>query len=167
LEDHLKYLRLVLLAACFASLIPAGASAQDSPVQLSLFPPVQIVPENQSVSGIRLSLIYGSNVNVTGFDWGLVAKNTGNGKGIQWAGVALVDKDFEGWQWGLVSITNGAFTGLQGPYTLYNSAGYLNGVQIGLINSTETIKGVQIGLLNIIKKGGFMPIFPIVNWGGL
>lgn len=164
--NTLKYFSLVILAACVGSLCPMGASAQDNPVQLSLFTPVQIVDETESVTALRLSLIYGSNVNVTGFDWGLVAKNTGNGKGVQWAGVALVDNDFEGWQWSFVGITKGSFTGLQGM-SAYNSAGYLNGVQIGLINSTETIKGVQVGLLNFIKSGGFMPFFPIVNWGGL
>ena len=26
------------------------------------------------------------------------------------------------------------------------------------------LHGVQIGLVNIIKKDGFMPVFPIVNW---
>ncbi len=43
--------------------------SQHKPVQLSLFNPVQIVPESQSISGIRFNLIYGKNVNVTGFDF--------------------------------------------------------------------------------------------------
>jgi len=38
---------------------------------------------------------------------------------------------------------------------------------VQIVPSTETIKGIQLGLINPIKSGGFMPIFPIVNWGGL
>lgn len=163
----MKTLSMILLLASAASLLPASAPAQDNPVNLALFAPIQIVKENESVSALRLSLIYGSNVNVTGFDWGLVARNTGNGKGVQWAGVALVNGDFEGWQSAFVGLNDGTMNGLQGPFSLYNQSGYLDGVQIGLINNTKTIKGVQIGLLNFIKEGGFMPIFPIVNWGGL
>jgi hypothetical protein len=50
---------------------------------------------------------------------------------------------------------------------IYSSSARVNGVQFGLINSAGSMKGIQIGLLNFIKEGGFMPIFPIVNWGGL
>jgi hypothetical protein len=50
---------------------------------------------------------------------------------------------------------------------VYNYAGRVNGLQFGLINSAGTMKGIQLGLLNFIKEGGFMSVFPIVNWGGL
>jgi hypothetical protein len=143
------------------------AAAQGSPVQLGLFPPLQIVPEHQSVSAFRLSLIYGKNVNMSGLDMSLVGTTTGNFSGVQFGLVGLVDGNSTGWQWNAVSITNGSFKGLQGPWGIYNSADYVNGVQIALVNSAGSMKGIQLGLLNFIKKGGFMPFFPIVNWGGL
>jgi hypothetical protein len=166
-EDTLKYFAIVLLAACAATLFPSTTDAQDNPINLALVAPLQIVPETESVSAFRLSLIYGANANMKGFDWSLASKTTGNFTGVQWAAVGLVDKDFEGWQSAFVGITQGTVTGFQGPFSVYNSAGDLHGIQIGLVNNTQTIKGIQVGLINLIKEGGFMPIFPIVNWGGL
>jgi hypothetical protein len=84
---------------------------------------------------------------------------------VQWGFVGLVDQSFEGWQYNAVSITNGSFKGLQ--MGIYSSADHVNGVQFSLINSAGSMKGIQLGLLNFIKQGGFMPFFPIVNWGGL
>lgn len=40
----------------------------------------------------------------------------------------------------------------------------MNGLMIGFVNYTRTLKGLQIGLVNIIRQGGMMPVFPIVNW---
>jgi hypothetical protein len=167
MEDALKYFSLLLLAACVAALVPAQAAAQGNPINLALVAPVQIVPENESVTAFRFSLIYGANADMKGFDWSLASKTTGNFTGVQWAAVGLVDQDFEGWQADFVGMTQGTVTGFQGPFTIYNSAGHLHGIQIGLVNNTKTIKGIQLGLINLIKEGGFMPIFPIVNWGGL
>lgn len=155
----------ILLIGCLVAISASPANAQGKPIQLALVNPVQIVPETESISGLRLSLIYGRNANVSGFDWGLVTSTTGNFTGVQWGLVGMVDGDFEGWQHNLVSITNGSFKGLQ--MGAYNSANYVNGLQLGLFNSVGSMKGVQIGLLNFIKKGGFMPFFPIVNWSGL
>jgi hypothetical protein len=155
-----------VLTACVVIITTVSAFAQGNPIQLSLFPPIQIVPENESVSAFRFSLIYGRNVNMSGFDWGLVTKTTGNFTGVQWGGVGLVDKNFTGWQANFVSITDGSFKGLQ-MAGVYSYANFVNGVQFSLINSAGSMKGIQIGLLNFIKEGGFLPIFPIVNWGGL
>ena len=158
-------LLLTTFAIICAIFVFSGKAAAQNPIQLSLFPPVQIVPEGEPVSVFRLSLLYGKNTDMTGFDWGLVTKSTGSVKGVQWGLVGLVDQNFSGWQANLISITGGSMTGVQmGAYT---SANYCNGLQFGIVNSTETIKGIQLGLINLIKTGGFMPIFPIVNWGGL
>ena len=163
--DTMKLISALLLAACVFVIFSGSASAQGSPVQLALFNPVQIVPEKESVSGFRLSLIYGKNDNMNGFDWGLVTKTTGRFTGVQWGFVGTVDKDFEGWQANFVSLTEGSFSGLQMGF--YSSSHFVNGLQFGLINSAGSMKGIQLGLLNFIKQGGFMPFFPIVNWGGL
>jgi hypothetical protein len=159
MKSVLTPLMIVLGIASFST----PAAAQGKPVQLALFSPIQIQPENTSISGLRLSLLYGKNTAVTGVDWGLVNHNT-SGESV-------------GWQWGLLGLNNDKFTGLQSSFVnltdrysegvmlgFYNYAGNMNGVQIGFINNAGSMRGLQIGLINIIKKGGQFPVFPIVNW---
>lgn len=138
--------------------------AQDRPVQLALFNPVQIFDESNSITGLRISLIYGKNTRVTGLDWGLVNHTTsGTSIGVQWGLVGLNDANFTGWQSNFVNITDGKFEGLQWGFVNY--AGTVSGVQIGFVNyAANMTKGLQIGLVNIIKHGGKFPVFPIVNW---
>ena len=147
----------------FFMLFPVLITAQEKPFQLSLFNPVQIVPEHESVNGIRLNLIYTKNVNVTGFDWGLVNLTTGKQLGVQWGGVNLTQGGFTGWQGGFVNVTKGNFVGLQTSWLNYHG-GYFNGLQFSIINYAETLKGLQLGLINVIGKGGFLPVFPIFNF---
>ena len=137
--------------------------SQENPFQLSLFDPIQIVPNNESVSGIRLNLIYTKNVNVSGFDMGLVNFTTGKQLGVQWGGVNVTEGGFTGWQSALVNISRGNFVGLQSSWVNYHG-GHFNGLQISIVNYTETLEGLQIGLINIIGKGGFLPVFPIFNF---
>ena len=134
-----------------------------SPFQLALFNPVQIISESQDIGGIRIDLIYGKNTSVGGLDIGLVNHTTsGISKGIEWGLVGYNEGSFTGWQWNAVSITRGTFTGLQMGW--YTTANHCGGVQIGIVNHSGTMKGIQLGLLNFIDQGGFLPIFPIVNW---
>jgi hypothetical protein len=137
--------------------------AQGSPIQLSLFDPIQIVPNNESVSGIRLNLIYTKNVNVTGFDMGLVNVTTGKELGVQWGGINVTNGGFTGWQSAFVNISGGNFEGLQTSWVNYHD-GHFNGLQFSIVNYTATLKGLQLGLINIIGKGGFLPVFPIFNF---
>ena len=167
---------LILLAA--ATLVASPLAAQ-SPVQLSLLNPAQLVPERESVSGVRLSVLYTKNANVEVVDLGLGFNHTtGNGFGVQWALVSMVGGTFTGWQSGLVSITRHRLVGLQtGAYTSapdgqgvqfgrVNTAKSWNGLQLGLVNFTERMSGggLQIGIVNIIKQGGVAPMLPIVNF---
>lgn len=152
---------IILLAVTVLLSGPAGAAEQ--PVQISLFTPIQIFPENDSIKGVRLNLIYGRNVSLTGIDFGLVNHLTGKkSTGVQWGLVGLNDGDFTGWQNAAVNYNQGNFEGLQMGFV--NLADHLNGVQIGLVNYAVTAKGIQIGLLNFIDTGGQFPVFPIVNW---
>ena len=98
--------RFALALLAFVALVPAAQAENASPVQLSLFSPIQIVAPEKSVSGVRLNLIYGKNVDVTGIDWGLVNHNTGNGYAWQSGFVNVVEKDFTGLQEGVVNMTN-------------------------------------------------------------
>ena len=58
-------------------------------------------------------------------------------------------------------IEGGKYTGLQWGY--YNQSNQMVGLQFGLVNFARETNGLQIGLVNIIKKGGWFPVFPIIN----
>ena len=152
-----------LLTISFLILFSSNLSAQGSPFQLSLFNPVQIVSENESISGIRLNLIYTKNVNVTGFDWGLVNVTTGKQLGVQWGGVNVTEGGVTGWQAGFVNVSRGASIGLQTAFVNYHG-GHFNGLQFSVVNYAATLEGLQLGLINIIGEGGFLPVFPIFNF---
>jgi hypothetical protein len=137
--------------------------AQEKPIQLSLFNPIQIFPDNTSIAGLRFNLIYGKNVNVTGLDLGLVNQTTGTQTGVQWGGVNLTDGGFKGWQAGFVTVSKGSSLGLQTGAVNYH-LGHFNGLQFSIVNYAATLKGLQIGLINVIGEGGFLPVFPIFNF---
>jgi len=151
---------LLVLMLCSVGM---NASAQNKPIQLALFNPVQIFPENTSISGIRLSLLYGKNVSVGGLDWGLVNETT-SGQSVGWklGLVGLNSGSFVGLQTCFVNLTEGSAEGVQ--WGFYNHAGRMSGFQLGLVNECGSMNGIQIGLVNIIKAGGQFPVFPIVNW---
>ena len=170
---------LVALLALLAA--PAAARAQ-APIQIAFFPPAQLVPEDQAVSGFRLS-VYGRNAAMSGLDLGLVTHTTGNASALQVAVVTVVEGDFLGVQlgWGLggalANITLGHMQGFQ--LGLYNGAGSAEGMQWGLVNNTEgrmqgfqlslvniaeDFYGVQVGLVNIIRSKDRFPVLPLVNW---
>ena len=148
-----------LIFMCFSSI----SSSQEKPIQLSLFTPIQIVPEAQSISGFRFNLIYGKNATVTGLDLGLVNKTTGMQSGVQWGGVNLTDGGLSGWQSGFVNISKGSSVGLQTGAVNYHQ-GHFNGLQFSIVNYAATLKGLQLGIINIIGEGGFLPVFPLFNF---
>ena len=157
-----KVCTLLAVALLAFGVFSQPVQAQQKPIQLSLFAPVQIVSEDNAIGGIRLSLLYGKNTSVTGLDWGLVSHSTsGLSKGVQLGLVGLVDADFVGYQGTAINITNGDFEGFQ--WGIVNYAGYAM-IPTWLVNYAERMKGLQIGLVNIIKQGGQFPVFPIVNW---
>jgi hypothetical protein len=151
---------LVVLLLAFCAL---PAAAQDRPIQLALVTPIQLFPDDNSITGVRINLLYGRNIYVTGLDLGLVNHTTsGVTTGYQTGLVGLADADFVGWQHNAVNVVNGDCEGFQ--WGLVNYAGDANGLQLGLVNYAVTLKGLQIGLVNVIKQGGQFPVFPIVNW---
>jgi hypothetical protein len=145
-------------------LIPVSKGySQESPIQLALVNPVQLVPESNSITGLRLSLIYGKNAAVSGLDWGLVNITTSNQIGIQWGVYGSTEGSFTGWQGNWVSVTRGNFTGLQSGIVTYNAT-KMNGLQFAIVNYAATLNGLQLGLINIIGEGGFLPVFPFFNF---
>jgi hypothetical protein len=142
---------------------PTFVGAQSSPIQIALITPIQIVSADNSISGVRLNLIYGRNLSVTGLDLGFINHTTeGLSQGVQWGIVNLVKADFIGWQDATVNWTKGDCEGFQSGFINYAKS--MNGFQLGLINYAHNMKGLQIGLLNFIKQEGAFPVFPLVNW---
>lgn len=85
----------ILVACGFLFLAMAGPGLAHSaeatkPIQVALISPVQLVPPETSVIGLRLNLIYGVNRDVAGLDVGLVNQTTGAGAGLQYGLVGLV-----------------------------------------------------------------------------
>jgi len=143
--------------------LPSVGGAQSKPINIALFNPIQIFSEDNSITGLRINLIYGKNVSMTGLDWGLVNHvGTGGMTGVQWGLVNICDGNFLGWQSGLLNLSKKNVEGFQ--YGWYNTGDHVSGFQLGLVNYAESMYGLQIGIINIIKTGGFMPVFPIVNW---
>ena len=102
------------LSSALALTLASPIVAQNKPIQLSLFTPVQIVPENQGVTAVRLNLIYSVNKSVQYVDLGLVNLTSGGfSSGIQWAAVAINKGPFTGWQSGFAAVTQAQFKGLQ------------------------------------------------------
>ena len=169
----------LLSVATVTILAASPAAAQGSPIQLAALSPAQLTPEGESITGLRLSVLYTKNASVQYVDLGFGFNySTGNGLGVQWALVSKTDGTFSGWQSGLAAITEKRFTGLQtGAFTsapdgqgvqfgFVNTATSWNGLQLGIVNYTERMTGggLQVGLINIIRQGGVAPVLPLVNF---
>ena len=152
-----QVLKIFLVLVALTSMVYA-----DGAVQLSLINSVQIVPENEAVTAFRLA-IYGKNTRTQYVDLGIVTQNTsGMSQGVQFSFVGLQD-DFTGWQAATAfNYSTGSVKGLMTGAV--NMSGHMNGLQMGIVNVTDTAYGLQLGLLNFIKKGGFLPFFPLFNF---
>jgi hypothetical protein len=167
-----------VLSSALALCLATPLAAQNKPIQLALFTPVQFVPEKQGITAVRLNLIYSVNKSVQYVDLGLVNMTSGGAsQGVQWAVVAINKGPFTGWQSAFAAVTQARFEGLQTglfssaregqglQWSGVNMSDNWKGLQLGIVNYAKHTSGVQVGLVNIIKEGGQFPIFPIVNWG--
>ncbi len=175
--------RLLLAAAAAAVLTTAPAAAEGEgtgsggtkPIQIALWNPVQIFPEETSVMGVRLNILYGVNRNVTGIDIGIGNRTTGDQKGFQYGLVGFTEGGFWGWQdnffnysekfYGFQSgFYNGAETATGFEWGFVNITEDMHGLQLGVFNMTQTLYGLQIGIINVVRQKEEFPILPIVNW---
>lgn len=166
---------LAVLTLTLAVLIPADSLAAQAPIQISIFPPLQIVDESEAVKGLRLS-IYGRNTSMTGIDLGLVTHTTSSFEGVQWSVASFNEGSTRGVQLGGVNITMGELNGAQLgvvnstagggglQWGAFNHTRNFRGLQIAFVNYAETLNGIQLGLINIIREGGVLPVMPFVNW---
>jgi hypothetical protein len=140
---------------------PAPATETVRPIQLALVPPVQLVPENESIQGVRLN-IYGRNQNVSGVDIGLVHETKGDFTGVQFGLLGFVHGEGRGLQFnGIYTEATVRMTGLQ--VGMVNRSNSMHGLQIGLVNISDEMKGIQIGLWNEIKSKQELPVLPLFN----
>lgn len=154
---------IVMLALMAIAVTPADGAAEEQPVQLSLFNPLQIIPEDTAIKYFRFNLIYGKNTSLTGLDIGLVNHLTaGESMAAQFGFGNWVEADMKGLQWGAINATRGNFTGWQWGFVNYS--GHTKGFMLGFVNYSESMYGLQIGLINIIMEGGMLPFFPFFNF---
>jgi hypothetical protein len=139
--------------------------------QLGFFAPLQIMPEDYAIYGLKLGTIYSCNRELAGLDLGLCNETTethygvscailsrrqGNVYGLNVAGIMNLSKANEtGFSLsGLYNEIKGGMRGLQ--MALFSNQAYdVKGVQLGLINYTRNLQGVQIGILNFCKNQPF------------
>ena len=134
----------------------------DKPLQLAIIPPsLQIVPEDESISGIRLE-IYGRNQNVRGVDIGLMHEAMGDFRGVQFGVLNLVHGDHVGLQLaGIYSETKKHISGFQ--VGMVNHAASMSGIQIGFVNFADDMTGFQFGIFNEISSKATLPVLPLIN----
>jgi len=164
------------------------AAAKITPIQISIWNPVQLAPEDRDVWGFRLNLLYGKNRDVFGLDLGLVNSsrsfqgiqvgfaNTGLGMSLPPFSLSYVYFTSSGIQIGSLNYFSGDFDGIQVAGIVNtahrvrgiqiscfgNKADDMNGLQIGVFNHAKTMTGVQIGLINTITDSP-VSFLPIVN----
>ncbi len=131
------------------------------PIQLALVPAVQLVPENESITGLRLN-IYGSNRNVFGVDIGLMHETKEDFHGVSFGLLNFVHGEARGLQFsGIYSAADKRMSGLQ--VGMVNRSYSANGLQIGIANFADDMTGIQIGLWNEIKNKPSWNVIPIIN----
>jgi hypothetical protein len=168
----------LLLAATFAGAGRAeGPVPSVSPIQVSILPGVQLLSQDVPIWGLDLNLIRGSqqtvlglsvgfmnevSENLSGLGLGAINLANGNATGIQAGAGNAVEGRFRGIQTAILNINEGTLKGAQ--FGLANATEDGSGLQLGVYNQATSLKGLQIGLLNI-NKNGFLPVFPIFNFG--
>lgn len=160
------------LLIAIVSFLTAGAFAQQTeyyaepgpfyPLQIGLYPTLQIIHFEESVVGVRLNLI-GDNRNMTGLDVGIINQTDEKFRGVQFGVVNLCVGNSQGVHVGLINHTNGDMKGFQGiPFISWWNAinvvhGHCSGAQGGFFNQAQSLGGIQGGLINLAYDAeGFM-----------
>jgi hypothetical protein len=165
-----------LLLSAFMIFISAPAFAAFSPLAVSIVPPVQFPPEDFTITGVRLSLLYGRQRDVYGFDFGVLGNitnqtfvgtavsglfNINHGMtdivGIQAAAVAnwsTQKLDVYGVQVALTNIVEAesSVNGLQLSLANMSSHTTIRGFQVGVYNVARSVYGFQVGLINVVDN---------------
>ena len=129
---------LIVFAAIEGSAVETTPVSM-TPIQISICPPIQLLPENWDVWGLRLDLPYGNNRDLYGIDAGI-----GN----------IVSDEFVGIQIGGINAIVGLEShaiGLQVAGLVNDSAGNMKGAQISFWNQGGGFAGAQMGFVNLAR----------------
>ncbi|HNY66558.1 MAG TPA: hypothetical protein PKM41_14070 [Deltaproteobacteria bacterium] len=156
-------MRYITLCSLIVTVMLACSPAQCGetvPFQVTVIHPWQLFPEDASVQGLRINVLYGINESVEGIDYGLVNKVTRHARGVQLGAFLLcgvnMTGDVEGLQVGGLlggaNIAGGDVTGVQlsGEIVGFNKAEGMDGLQASGffgMNMAEDLRGVQIALI--------------------
>src|SRR5450759_5212792 len=110
-----------------------------TPIQISICPPVQLVPNNWDVWGLRLDLPYGNNRDLYGVDAGIGNTVSDDFVGIQVGGINSI-----------VGLESHAI-GLQVAGIVTDSVGNMKGAQISFWNQGGGFEGAQMGFINLAR----------------
>ncbi len=170
-----KIIFFLTLVVCLG--LADRAQAALSPISVNILSPVQFPPSDFSVTGARVSALWGKHRDVYGLDFGLIGNitdqdfvglavsglfNLTRGQttaiGAQLAGLANVNMQktaVYGLQLALGLNYNDAassVTGLQ--FALANVAAHtdIRGFQVGIYNRAQEVYGLQIGLVNVASN---------------
>lgn len=156
----------LMISGLACSSVARAADSDVTPIEIGLFPPLQLPGTGYGTKGLRLTGV-GVNRTAAGLDIGIL----GNVTDVSFSGLAISGlfnfnrgtSTVYGLQFaGLANINQGSneIYGLQ--IAAYNDAGVVHGLQIGLLNIANELHGVQIGIFNINRKGPFHGS-PIIN----
>ncbi len=154
------------------------ARAAVSPVAVAILPPVQFPSDEFSITGARLSFLWGHHRDLYGVDLGILGnitdqeftgialsgafnytKGTTTILGLQFAGLANINTNktsVYGLQMALGLNSNKATSSVVGVQAalLGNLSPFTDiyGVQLGLYNKAMSVYGLQIGLVNVTSN---------------
>lgn len=163
---------IVLIAFCFST----QSFAALSPVGLSIVPPVQFPPSDFSVTGARLSVLWGNHRDVYGVDLGLIGNVTEQSfVGVGLSGLFNKTKGQTviiglqgalGWNYNVqktdvfglqfaavnINVASSSVNGVQ--FGLANLADHtvIRGAQVGIYNKAQDVYGLQIGIVNVASS---------------
>lgn len=129
---------LIVFAVIEGSAV-AATPASMTPIQISICPPVQLVPDNWAVCGLRLDLPYGNNRDLYGIDAGIGNTVSDEFVGIQVGGINSI-----------IGLESHAI-GLQVAGIVNDSVGNMKGIQIGFWNQGGGFEGAQMGFINLVR----------------
>tara|TARA_B110001454_G_C12723230_1_gene435972 strand:- start:7465 stop:8064 length:600 start_codon:yes stop_codon:yes gene_type:complete len=167
----IKKIRLLTLALLLSFGFKTLAAI--SPLSLNIVPPLQFPPDDFSVTGARISLLWGQHRDLYGVDLGVIGniteqtftgigisgifnytKGETNTVGLQFAGLTNINTGkthVVGLQAALGLNYNGGESRLIGVglaaanYTPFTD---IYGIQVGVYNKAREVYGLQIGLVN-------------------
>ena len=156
-------MKKILIAAVIAFAAVSLRADADGYFMLSVFSPGQLPAPSSTISGGRLSLIYGDCHELYGVDLGAAGSVRERMNGAQlnlvWNSVGT---DMAGFQFGVANNVDGYLAGLQ--LGLVGVSYELYGCQIGLVNVATHLYGCQIGLLNFATDRAWT-FWPFINIG--